>query len=113
MAYETGTLEPYWSPGAATFELDGVSYRLDPVRDGDRSRLYVVFSDLTNRNETYPSGRFLYAPLPEGDLVTLDFNQAFNPPCAFTPYALCPLTPPQNRLAVRIEAGEKRPKEHG
>jgi uncharacterized protein (DUF1684 family) len=54
----------------------------------------------------------LYAPLPEGDRVLLDFNQAFSPPCAFTPYALCPLPPLQNRIPLRIEAGEKKPHEH-
>ncbi|HEX7476971.1 MAG TPA: DUF1684 domain-containing protein [Polyangiales bacterium] len=109
LAYESGRVEPYVSPGAAVFELDGVEHRLDPVIDGNGERLFVLFWDLTSRDQSYGAGRFLYAPMPQDGRVLLDFNQAFNPPCAFTPYAFCPLTPPQNRLALRIEAGEKRP----
>lgn len=111
MVYESGDPQPYRSPGAAVFEWQGVEYHLDPVFDGDRPRLYIVFGDQTNRDETYGAGRFLYAPLPKNGEVILDFNQAFSPPCAFTPYAVCPLPPQQNRLALRVEAGEKRP--HG
>jgi uncharacterized protein (DUF1684 family) len=109
LGYEAGSTERYLSPGAAVFEIDGVPCRVDPVFDGDRGRLYLVFWDPTGRDSTYGAGRFLYAPLPEGDRVLLDFNQAFSPPCAFTPYAACPLAPPQNRLPVRVEAGEKSP----
>ena len=58
--------------------------------------------------ETYGAGRFLYSAMPEDGQVVLDFNKAYNPPCAFTPYATCPLPPAENRLAVRIEAGEKK-----
>jgi uncharacterized protein (DUF1684 family) len=107
LGYETGSVERYFSPGAAAFEVDGVSCRVDPVFDGDRGRLYLVFWDPTARDSTYGAGRFLYAPLPDGDRVLLDFNQAFSPPCAFTPYAACPLAPAQNRLPIRVEAGEK------
>jgi len=109
LVYESGEPEPYRSPGAAVFQWQGVEYRLDPVFDGHRPRLYLVFGDQTNRDTTYGAGRFLYAPLPQAGQVVLDFNQAFSPPCAFTPYAVCPLPPPQNRLALRVEAGEKRP----
>jgi uncharacterized protein (DUF1684 family) len=109
LIYETGDPEPYRSPGAAVFQWQGVEYRLDPVFDGNRPRLYVVFGDATNRDTTYGAGRFLYAPLPQAGQLVLDFNQAFSPPCAFTPYAVCPLPPAQNRLALRVEAGEKRP----
>ena len=109
LAYDSGRVEPQLSPGIAVFTLDGVEHSVEPVLDGNGMRLFVLFSDLTNRDQTYGAGRFLYAPLPDGERVLLDFNQAFNPPCAHTPYAFCPLTPPQNRLAVRIEAGEKRP----
>ena len=108
-AYDSGSTEPYLSPGAAVFEVGGVQCRLDPVLDGDRKRLFLIFRDETSRNETYGAGRFMYPPLPEDGRVLLDFNQAFNPPCAFTPFALCPLPPPQNHLPLRIEAGEKRP----
>jgi uncharacterized protein len=109
LLYESGDPEPYRCPGAAIFERDGVEFRLDPVFDGPRPRLYIVFGDQTNRDESYGAGRFLYAPLPRDGRVVLDFNQAFSPPCAFTPYAVCPLPPAQNRLALRVEAGEKRP----
>jgi len=105
--YEAGSTQHYLSPGAAVFEIDGVPCRLDPVYDGERKRLFLVFWDLTARDSTYGAGRFLYAPLPAGDRVLLDFNQAFSPPCAFTPYSACPVAPAQNRLPLRVEAGEK------
>jgi len=104
-----GKPQPYLSPGAALFEKDGKPCRLEPVFDGDRKRLFVLFSDETNRIETYAAGRFLYTPLPTEGQVILDFNKAFNPPCAFTPYATCPLPSADNRLPLRVEAGEKNP----
>src|SRR5450432_155617 len=81
-----GKPQAYLSPGAALFEKDGHGCRLEPVFDNDRKRLFVLFSDPTNRDETYGAGRFLYAALPVDGHVVLDFNKAFNPPCAFTPY---------------------------
>ena len=66
-----------------------------------------MFKDATNARTTYGAGRFLYADTPNNGEVTLDFNHAHNPPCAFTPYATCPLPPPQNRLAAAVNAGEK------
>jgi uncharacterized protein (DUF1684 family) len=107
MAREGGASERYESPGDAVFEIDGTSHRVTPVFLKDRTRLYLVFRDETAGDTSYGAGRFLYAPLPEGGHVLLDFNQAFSPPCAFTPYAACPLAPLQNRLPARIEAGEK------
>jgi uncharacterized protein len=104
-----GNPQPYIAPGVAIFELANARCRLLPVYESDRKRMFVLFSDPTNRDETYGSGRFLYAPLPEPGRILLDFNKAFNPPCAFTPYAVCPLPPADNQLAVRIAAGEKRP----
>jgi uncharacterized protein (DUF1684 family) len=104
-----GRPQPYTAPGIAAFERAGVTYRLEPVYESDRRRLFVLFSDRTNADETYGAGRFLYAPLPQSDRVVLDFNKAFNPPCAFTPHAVCPLPAPNNRLLLRVEAGEKRP----
>jgi uncharacterized protein (DUF1684 family) len=112
LVYESGVEQPYFSPGAAVFEKDGVEYRLDPVYESDRKRLWIVFADPTNRDLSYGAGRFLYAPLPQDGQVTLDFNQAFSPPCAFSPFVACPLPPFQNRLKVRVEAGEKRPANH-
>jgi uncharacterized protein (DUF1684 family) len=111
LAYETGNAELQHSPGAAVFERNGVTYRLDPVRDGARPRLFLLFWDETCRTHSYGAGRFLYTPLPKGDRLVLDFNQAFSPPCAFTPFAACPLPPLQNRLKLAVEAGEQRPPE--
>jgi hypothetical protein len=95
-------------PGLAHFTAGGKALTLEPVIDETSNRLYFVFSDLTSKTETYPAGRFLYAEIPTADEVVLDFNMAFNPPCAFTEFAVCPLPPPANRLPVAIPAGEKR-----
>jgi uncharacterized protein len=92
-------------PGYAVFSLHGQELRLDAEVDG--SSLSVVFRDLTSGHETYAASRFLDADPPKDGKVVLDFNQAYNPPCAYNPYTTCPLPPPQNRLAVRVEAGEK------
>ncbi len=103
----TGMRSDYEAPGALVFTVDGREYRLDPFTEGDE--LFIIFSDETRKDTTYPAGRYLYAkkPGPDGK-VTVDFNKAYNPPCAFTPFATCPLPPLQNRLPVRLEAGEKR-----
>ncbi|WP_080240444.1 DUF1684 domain-containing protein [Spirosoma rigui] len=93
--------------GTLVFTLAGKTYRLDAVGEG-QDKLFILFGDATNTHETYGSGRFLYADKPGPDgLTMLDFNQSINPPCAFTPFATCPLPPKQNRLAVAIPAGEK------
>lgn len=101
-----GDVEQDRSPGFAAFNLEGRQYRLDAVLDDDGKSLFFIFRDLTSGKETYPAGRFLDAEPPKDGKVVLDFNKAYNPPCAFTPYATCPLPPPQNRLPVRIAAGE-------
>lgn len=102
-----GQTENLPSPGYVSFTLHGKKLRLDPVlEDPDAQDLFFIFKDLTSGKETYPSGRFLYAEMPKEGKVMLDFNKAYNPPCAFTPYATCPLPPKQNVLPVRIEAGE-------
>jgi hypothetical protein len=94
------------SPGTVVFQLEGEEFRLD-VLDG-KQEYFIVFADATSGSETYGSGRFLYIakPGPDGKTI-LDFNKAYNPPCAFTPYATCPLPPKQNILSVAIKAGEK------
>jgi hypothetical protein len=92
--------------GYAEFEWQGQTCRLEAI--GDDEGLFFNFKDLTNGETTYPSGRFLDAPAPKDGQVILDFNLATNPPCAYTDYATCPLPPPQNKLNVRIEAGEKK-----
>ncbi|HKE23133.1 MAG TPA: DUF1684 domain-containing protein [Bryobacteraceae bacterium] len=104
-----GQTEHYPSPGYAVFKLQGQELRLRPYLEGpNATQLFYVFRDQTSGKETYGAGRFLYSVRPHDGQVTLDFNKAYNPPCSFTPYATCPLPPPENRLAVRIEAGEKK-----
>jgi uncharacterized protein (DUF1684 family) len=98
------------APGVCVFEHQGRTFRLEPVLDPSEPRLFVLFRDATNRDETYGAGRFLYATLPDGDRTVLDFNLAYSPPCAFNPWVSCPLAPPSNRLDVRVEAGEKSPR---
>ncbi len=101
-----GSVYPYPSPGHVVFRIDGREFRLDPVIEDGEKKLFFIFRDQTAGKETYGAGRFLYAQLPRDGKVELDFNKAENPPCAFTPYATCPLPPKQNILPVRIEAGE-------
>jgi uncharacterized protein len=94
--------------GTLVFSLGGKTHRLDAVAEGP-DKLFILFADATNQHDTYGSGRFLYAARPGPDgLTTLDFNRAINPPCAFTPFATCPIPPKQNRLTLAIKAGEKR-----
>jgi uncharacterized protein (DUF1684 family) len=99
------TIEERESPGALSFVLGGVEYRLDALVEGDQ--LFMIFRDGTSGDTTYPAGRYLKTSLPQDGHVTLDFNRAYSPPCAFTAFATCPLPPPQNRLALRVEAGER------
>ena len=97
------------SPGYVQFRLGGKTYRLDAV--GDDGGLFFVFRDKTAGKTTYGAGRFLYVSKKpaSGASVVLDFNRAYNPPCAFNKYTTCPLPPKENILPVRIEAGEKYP----
>jgi uncharacterized protein (DUF1684 family) len=89
------------------FELNGSSYRLDAIAASAEEPLFIVFGDTSNGHESYGGGRFVYTDPPSADgRVLLDFNKAYNPPCVFTPWATCPLPPPQNRLPFRIDAGE-------
>ncbi len=110
-----GPAQKALAPGLVRFTLGGEALSLEPSVDapGDDT-LFFVFRDATAGTETYGAGRFLYAdaPKPGSDRVVLDFNLAVNPPCAFTPYATCPLPLPRNVLPVRIEAGEKAPAGH-
>ena len=99
-----GQTEKMDCPGRAVFRWQGQEVSLEPVTAG--KQLWFIFKDRTSGKETYPAGRFLYAPAAVDDKIELDFNRAYNPPCAFTPYATCPLPPRQNWLPVRIEAGE-------
>ena len=104
-----GDVEKSKSPGVLSFSMQGREYRLEPIVD--EGKLFIIFKDLTSGKTTYPAGRFLYAEAPKdrkkASSITLDFNRAINPPCAFTAFATCPLPPRQNRLDIAIEAGEQ------
>jgi uncharacterized protein (DUF1684 family) len=105
----TGARSLETTPGTVAFEREGATWRIVALPGGDDGSLWLIFGDETNGTDTYGGGRFLYSepPLPDGSVV-VDFNLAYNPPCVFSPYATCPLPPPENRLNLRIEAGERR-----
>ena len=107
-----GEIENTPSPGTLHFTLDGQELSLDTLDGGDGT-FWLLFADTTNGQETYGAGRFLYTSAPDAEgRILVDFNRAYNPPCIFTPYATCPLPPPQNRLPVAVRAGEKNYGEH-
>ena len=94
-------------PGVAVFKVNGAELKLTALSGDAKTGFFFVFNDLTAKSDTYPGGRFLHTgPVVDGHVV-LDFNRAYNPPCAVTPYATCPLAPKENRLAIAIPAGEK------
>ena len=95
------------SPGLLKFQFKGKTYSLQPVNEDDGT-LFLIFRDASNDTDTDEAGRFLYAEKAVKGETVLDFNKAQNPPCAFTPYATCPLAPPGNTLNIAINAGEKR-----
>jgi uncharacterized protein len=104
-----GMVEPMANPGQLVFTRDGKEFRIEAVDEGD-GQLFIIFTDRTSGHETYPAARFVYAKNPGGPGKTIiDFNKAYNPPCAFTAFSTCPTPPPANRLDTRIEAGEKKP----
>lgn len=92
--------------GYVTFKLIGKEHRLEAMVD-EEEYVRLDFRDETNGDTTYVGGRFLIAEMPKKGKLIVDFNQAYNPPCAYTDFATCPLPPPENRLPIRIEAGEK------
>ena len=103
---QLGDGQAFRTEGLVEFTVEGQTVRMRPMttRPG---RLYFIFRDGTSGKETYETARFLYADLRPDGTTVLDFNQAYNPPCAFNPYTTCPLPPQENRLTVRILAGEK------
>lgn len=103
----TGRVYEEESPGKIEFKIGKKTYSLAATQEG--KELFIVFGDLTNKHETYGGGRFMYIDMPKegSDEVLIDFNKAFNPPCVFTPYATCPLPVAENKLPVKILAGEK------
>lgn len=103
-----GSTDAMANPGVVEFQRDGKTYRIEALDEGEGT-LFLVFADRTNGHGSYGAGRFLDAPMPDAKgNVVLDFNQARNPPCAFTSFATCPLPPPENRLDLAITAGEKQ-----
>jgi uncharacterized protein len=101
-----GDNDTYETEGVVEFTLNGRKLRMRPMttRPG---RFFFIFKDATSGHETYAAARFLYSDLRDDGTTVLDFNEAYNPPCAFNPYTTCPLPPAENRLKVRIPAGEK------
>ncbi|MGO1540996.1 MAG: DUF1684 domain-containing protein [Luteimonas sp.] len=107
IASVVGGTEPMANPGVVEFERDGQAYRLEALDDGEGG-LFLILADRTSGHGSYGAGRYLDAAAPDAEgSVMLDFNRAYNPPCAFTNYATCPLPPLDNRLDLAITAGEK------
>jgi uncharacterized protein (DUF1684 family) len=104
-----GTVDKMKVPGKAVFTRNGKTFELLPVlEEADAKELWFIIADRTSGKETYGAARFLYADMPKDGKLVIDFNKAYNPPCAFTPYATCPLAPPENRLDLAVTAGEKK-----
>ncbi len=103
-----GTIVNEPTPGVLEFTIRRQKYYLTPLGKPGDAEYFIIFGDETNGEETYGAGRFLEVPAPDSSGVTfIDFNKAYNPPCAFTPYATCPLPPEENELPIRVTAGEK------
>ncbi len=102
-----GTLQKMPNPGAVEFEHGGGTYALEALEGADGG-LFLILADRTSGHGSYGAGRYLDTAAPDAaGNVVLDFNRAYNPPCAFTAFATCPLPPPENRLDLAITAGEK------
>lgn len=106
-----GTIEEENSPGALIFKKEGKTFKLDVFNEGDS--YFLIFADETSGSETYGAGRYLYVNKQDSTgKIYIDFNKAYNPPCAFTKYATCPLPPEQNYIKLKITAGEKKYDNH-
>ena len=101
-----GDLDTYTTEGMVEFSLNGQTLRMRPMTTRPK-RFYFVFKDASSGHETYAAARFLYSDLRDDGTTVLDFNEAYNPPCAFNPYTTCPIPPKENRLKVKILAGEQ------
>ena len=101
-----GEVDTYRSEGVVEFTLAGQTLRLRPFTTRPK-RFYFVFKDASSGTETYEAERFVYSDLLDDGTTVVDFNEAYNPPCAFNPYTTCPIPLPENRLPVKILAGEK------
>ena len=104
----TGDVSHDETPGRVAFEVGGATWRIAALPGTGDGCVWLIFGDATNGSETYGGGRFLYTePVADDGSVVVDFNLAYNPPCVFSQYATCPLPPAENRLPIRIEAGER------
>jgi uncharacterized protein (DUF1684 family) len=102
-----GDVDTYRSEGVVEFMLDGETLRLRPFTT-EPGRFYFVFNDASSGEETYEAARFLYSDLAQDGTTILDFNQAYNPPCSFNPFTTCPIPLPENRLPIKVLAGEQK-----
>ncbi len=119
MQTSTSRLPTYEKYGVATFEIDGVEYKLTiylsretQQKEEYKDYLFLPFTDLTNGTETYSGGRYIDLRIPDGDTIVIDFNKAYNPYCAYSPYYSCPVPPAENNLDVAIPAGIKLADKH-
>ncbi|HLF25433.1 MAG TPA: DUF1684 domain-containing protein [Anaerolineae bacterium] len=108
MATSTGEVRPYLKYGQFTFEVNGASAALQVYQDTEQAYFFLPFVDATAGEETYESGRYLEIEPAGGGKFLIDFNMAYNPYCAYSPQWSCPIPPKENRLSVKIEAGEKK-----
>ena len=102
-----GDIDTYQSDGVVEFELNGQMLSLRPFTT-EPKRFYFVFNDASSGDETYEAARFLYSDLRQDGTTVLDFNEAYNPPCSFNPFTTCPIPLPENRLPIKVLAGEKK-----
>ena len=102
-----GDIDTYQSEGVVEFELNGEMLSLRPFTT-EPKRFYFVFNDASSGDETYEAARFLYSDLRQDGTTVLDFNEAYNPPCSFNPFTTCPIPLPENRLPIKVLAGEKK-----
>jgi uncharacterized protein len=106
-----GDMDTFTTEGVVEFALEGRTLRLRPFTTRPK-RFYFVFKDASSGHETYAAARFLYSDLRDDGTTVLDFNQAYNPPCAFNPYTTCPIPLPENRMPLKVLAGERAYPEH-
>lgn len=102
-----GDVDTYPTEGVLEFTLNGETLRLRPFTE-EPGRFFLVFNDASSGDETYAAARFLYADLRQDGTTILDFNEAYNPPCSFNPFTTCPIPLPENRLPIKVLAGEKK-----
>jgi uncharacterized protein (DUF1684 family) len=108
-----GDVDTYQTEGVIEFELNGAPLHLRPFTStSEPGRFYIVFNDASSGEETYDAARFLYSDLRRDGPTVLDFNEAYNPPCSFNPFTTCPIPLPENRLPVKVLAGEKKYRGH-